>query len=425
MAEYHRSDSLEEELKQIQRLAATHRRRKRIRWLIPLCLLAVLLVVGVVWLIRRAVPAPEPESETEAPVDVSVNLAFVGDIALDANTIRAFRTADGYDFTPCFQWVMAELRAADLTVGNLEGNITDPDSADDFNYPPALLEGLYLSGIDVLQTANSCSIRSGITGLARTRREIAAAGMDPVGTCESPEQWNETGSVLVKEVGGIRFAFVAFTKGLNNLRLPEGSEYCVNLLYDDYDTTYKSIATEEILRVLDRAKAQNPDVIVALVHWGSEYTEEIADSQRQIARLMIENGVTMIVGSHSHCVGPIEEGESAFNAVGKYVVAFGLGDFLSASDSDAARSGCILHARFEKHGDTVSLAEVSYAPTFSAYPSERLNCAAYEVLDSLQAVSHYRESYYIRVSPELYEYLVSDLTRIDQLTEAPQLREKK
>lgn len=425
MAEYHRSDSLEDELKEIRRLAATHRRRKRIRWLIPLSLLAVLLIIGVVWLIRHAAPDREAEPETEPPVnDTVVNLAFVGDIALDADTIQAFRTADGYDFTPCFQWVMTELRAADLTVGNLEGNVTDPDAVGDFNYPADLLEGLYLSGVDVLQTANSCSIQNGITGLARTRREIVAAGMDPVGTCESPEQWDETGSVLIREVNGIRFAFVAFTKGLNNLRLPEGSEYCVNLLYEDYDTNYKYIARDEIVRVIDRAKAASPDVIVALVHWGSEYTEEIADSQRQIARLMLENGVTLIVGSHSHCVGPIEYGDAP-TAAGKYVVAYGLGDFLSASDSDEARSGCILRVSFEKHEDTVTLKDVSYAPTFSAYPSEELNAETYEVLDSLQAVSHYRESYYIRVSAELYQKLVADLARIDRLTEAPELREKK
>lgn len=424
MAEYHRSDSLEDELKEIRRLAAIHRRRKRIRWLIPLSLLGILLIVGVVWLVRHTVPDRETEPETEISHDTVVKLAFVGDIALDDETIRAFRTSDGYDFSPCFQWVMAELRAADLTVGNLEGNVTDHDAVGTYNYPAELLDGLYLSGMDVLQTANSCSIQNGITGLVRTRREILAADMDPVGTCESREQWDETGSVLIREVNGIRFAFVAFTKGMNNLRLPEGTEYSVNLLYEDYDTNYKSVASDAIVQVLNRAKAQSPDVIVALVHWGSEYTEEIADSQRKIAQLMLENGADLIVGSHSHCVGPIEYGDSPISGR-KYVVAYGLGDFLSISDSDDARSGCILHVSFEKHDDTVSLKEVSYTPTFSAYPSEALNAASYEVLDSLQAVAYYRESYYIRVSAELYEKLVADLARIDRLTEAPELREKK
>lgn len=423
MADYHRSDSLEDELREIQRLAAIHRRRKRIRWLIPLCLLVILLAAGIVWLVRHSAPKQEPEPETVVSDDAVVRLAFLGDITLNDDMIRSFRTPEGYDFSPCFQWVTADLQAANLTIGNLEGNITDPDAVGDYNYPAALLDALYLTGVDVLQTANSYSIQNGITGLVRTSREIAAAGMAPVGTCESPEQWSETGSVLIREVNGIRFAFVAFTKGLNNLRLPEGTEYCVNLLYEDYDTNYKSIAENGIVRVLDRAKASSPDVIVALVHWGSEYTEEIADSQRQIAQLMLENGVSLIVGTHSHCVGPIETGESI--QTGRYAVAYGLGDFLSVSEGDSFRSGCILNVSFEKHEERVTMSGISYSPTFSAYPSEDLESDSYEVLDSLQAVSHYRENYYIRVSKPLYEKLVEDLARIDELTGAPELREKK
>ena len=423
MADYHRSDSLEDELREIQRLAAIHRRRKRIRWLIPLCLLVILLAAGIVWLVRHSAPKQEPETETVVSDDAVVRLAFLGDITLNDDMIRSFRTPEGYDFSPCFQWVTADLQAANLTIGNLEGNITDPDAVGDYNYPAALLDALYLTGVDVLQTANSCSIQNGITGLVRTSQEITAAGMAPVGTCESPEQWSETGSVLIREVNGIRFAFVAFTKGLNNLRLPEGSEYCVNLLYEDYDTNYKSIAEAGIVRVLDRAKASSPDVIVALVHWGSEYTEEIADSQRQIAQLMLENGVSLIVGTHSHCVGPIETGESI--QTGRYAVAYGLGDFLSVSEGDSFRSGCILNVSYEKHEERVTMSGISYSPTFSAYPSEDLESDSYEVLDSLQAVSHYRENYYIRVSKPLYEKLLEDLARIDELTGAPELREKK
>ena len=138
---------------------------------------------------------------------------------------------------------------------------------------------------------------------------------------------------------------------------------------------------------------------------------------------MLENGVSLIVGTHSHCVGPIETGESI--QTGRYAVAYGLGDFLSVSEGDSFRSGCILNVSFEKHEERVTMSGISYSPTFSAYPSEDLESDSYEVLDSLQAVSHYRENYYIRVSKPLYEKLVEDLARIDELTGAPELREKK
>ena len=427
MADLHREpSSLEEQLQQDKRLAAAHRRRRRMRWSIPLGILLLLILAGITYLVVRAIRRPDAaEDDTPPVVDASVTIAFVGDISMDEEALNFFRAGTGYDFSPCFRHVTAELTGCDLAVGNLEGNITDSDSVGSYQYPPALLDALYQAGFDILQTANSYSIQNGITGLVRTKQAVEAAGMATVGTCASQAEWDETGGVLIRDVNGIRFAFIAFTKSMNNLRLPEGAEYSVNLLYDDYDTNYKTIAKTDILNVINRAKARQPDVIIALVHWGSEYTEEISDSQRQIANLLQENGVTLIIGSHSHYVGPIEQVNAPEFAGGKGLVAYGLGDFLSAADTTTARNGCILRVCFEKHGNQVQLASVSYSPTYSVMPSERLETDSYEILDSLQAVSLYRQNYYDSISAPLYEMLVSAISRMGEQTGAPELQSKK
>jgi poly-gamma-glutamate capsule biosynthesis protein CapA/YwtB (metallophosphatase superfamily) len=48
------------------------------------------------------------------------------------------------------------------------------------------------------------------------------------------------------------------------------------------------------------------DLIVCLVHWGIENSERITDEQRELARWLIDRGVDLVVGSHPHCVQPLD-----------------------------------------------------------------------------------------------------------------------
>ena len=48
------------------------------------------------------------------------------------------------------------------------------------------------------------------------------------------------------------------------------------------------------------------DLIVCFVHWGIENSERITDQQRELARWLIDRGVDLVVGSHPHCVQPID-----------------------------------------------------------------------------------------------------------------------
>lgn len=101
------------------------------------------------------------------------------------------------------------------------------------------------------------------------------------------------------EVKGFRVAFVAFTKGVGNLRLPEGAEGCVNLLYTDYNTTYQDVDTEGIRHILSQVQSEKPDIVIALLHWGSEYDSSVSKTQEEIRDLMLQGGVDVILGTHS------------------------------------------------------------------------------------------------------------------------------
>jgi poly-gamma-glutamate synthesis protein (capsule biosynthesis protein) len=48
------------------------------------------------------------------------------------------------------------------------------------------------------------------------------------------------------------------------------------------------------------------NLVICLVHWGIENSEKITDEQRELARWLIDRGVDLVVGSHPHCVQPLD-----------------------------------------------------------------------------------------------------------------------
>ena len=133
------------------------------------------------------------------------------------------------------------IRSADLAIGNLECNFCGEPYAGkpDYRAPDSLAMTLSTIGFDLLQTANTCSIQNGLSGLQSTIDALTNAGIDHAGTYASQTERSNNGGVVLKTVSGMKIAIIAYTKGLGGLQLPEGAEYAVNLLYKDYSTDYE------------------------------------------------------------------------------------------------------------------------------------------------------------------------------------------
>ena len=248
-------------------------------------------------------------------------------------------------------------------------------------------------GFDVVQTANSASIQNGLSGLQSTIRYLNAAGIDHVGTYAASSDKSANEGVLLRNVSGLKVAILGYTKGLGGLSLPHGSEYAVDLLYTDYATDFDKIAADAINRSLDAANALQPDVILAMLHWGSESDRTVTASQERIAKLLFAGGVDAIIGTHSHIVGPMETSSVTTDA-GKdktCFVAYSLGNFYSTMDSSVAtncRDGVVLNLSFTKNGETgeTALSGVSYTPTYFADHGEDAS-PRYEILPVRTAIT--------------------------------------
>lgn len=352
------------------------------------------------------------DEQSETPVfdpdnSETVTVAAVGDIFLSEETLAQSKKPDGsYDFLPALSDAFSAVSDTDLTIGNLEGNFNgEPYGSSSGSYPDELAETLKNGGFDILQTANSYSVYSGITGLERTKSILAGKGIAALGTYTDSSD-REKNEVQLFEINGIKVAFISFTKSLSGMTLPDNASGCVNMLYLDYMTDFEEINTDGILSAIDRAKQKNADVIIAALHWGSENISSISETQNEIADLMFENGVDAILGSHSHLVGTVEK-RSVTTADGKrkeVVLAYSLGDFCEVESGECNLSP-VLKMTFSRTADgSVALRSLSYSAVASVDLGKNAP-VRYVSMDVDSALALYDGNYYDRISSDLYETL--------------------
>lgn len=398
-----------------KRKAAGRRRRRRFSgvWVLVLVLTALLLLA--IFLDHRArqeAPASSAAPTEEfvpAKVGDTLTITAAGDVNVSRELLQsASQIGGGYDFSKILMGVSPLLSDADLTVANLEVNFCGaPYDPEAYNAPESLLTALSASGVDLVQTANTVSVYNGIAGLSSTLEAVKGAGLTPVGTFQTEGDYEKSGGYTMVESNGFRIAFVAFTKGVGNLRLPEGSEYCVNLLYKDYNTTYQEVDTEGIRAVLGRVQKENPDITIALLHWGSEYDDEVSRTQMEIRSLMQEYGVDAILGTHSHLVGELEM-ES------QMLTAYSLGNLLSVDTVSGTNQGIVLKMEFTMTDEGAQLTNYDYTPIYLANGAET-GTGRYALLDTGKSILLYEASYIDRVSETVYESLCKSLEKVNAL----------
>jgi len=358
-------------------------------------------------LVQTQPPTQAPPPETEPPVpDTVIHLVAGGDLNVTDKTVASGLTNGNYDYTKVFMDAVPVLAGGDLTVLNFEGNLYGaPYGAD--SAPQELVQALAKAGVDLLQTANSRSISRGLTGLRATLSGIRNAGIAPVGTFADKAEFNSTKGYTIREVSGIKIAFVAFTKGMDDLlSLPAGSESCVNLLYEDYYSTYQKINTAGIQSVLKAVRGEKPDVTVALLHWGSENNDNISKTQKDICALMQSEGVDAIIGTHSHRVQ-----QMVFDKEKGTFVAYSLGDFLGDGEAAGSDYSVLLDLQITKSAQTgqVKITGFDYVPIYLYRDGDSM-----QILRIREAVQAYENNYIAKVSEETYNAMKSALSSIEK-----------
>jgi poly-gamma-glutamate synthesis protein (capsule biosynthesis protein) len=294
----------------------------------------------------QARPSPEPsvrsESPTAHPPEPAVperkpltTLTVVGDIMLGRG-VAGQRGGAPARLRP----MAGHLRAADLTVGNLESTLSDDGPAqqgtDSFHAPPTVLEALADVGVDALSLANNHTGDYGPQAFLATLDAFRGRRIESFGAGRDLRAATRA-AVLVRN--GVRFGFLGFnaigetpvatprTPGALSVRMPPRT--------GPLDRGDLARVTGAVRRLAERV-----DVVVVLPHWGTQYTHAAESVQSLVGRRLVDAGADLVVGGHPHWVQGLERYEGA-------VIAHSLGNFVFDMDfMEQTMEGVTLTARF-------------------------------------------------------------------------------
>jgi poly-gamma-glutamate synthesis protein (capsule biosynthesis protein) len=289
-----------------------------------------------------------------APITVTV----VGDVMMARGVADAM---GAHAFEP-LRSSAPHLRAANLTIGNLESSLSQngrpTQGTDSFAADPKVLSALNRAGFDILSLANNHVGDFGTNALQQTLNAFRGSHIERVGAGSTAR---EARHPAVVDVGGVRIGVLAFnsigespaagpaTPGVVQLRMPPRT--------GPLNRHDLAALTNSVAKLKGRV-----DIVLVIPHWGDQYTGAPLPVQRRVAARLVHAGATAVIGGHPHWVQGLE-------MVGNSLVAYSTGNFIFDMDfSRPTMQGIGIDLTF--WGDRLMAATpapVAIAPDFSAH----------------------------------------------------------
>lgn len=356
---------------------------------------------------KQVAEGKEEIEEEKVPDDITINMTVTGDVLChNTNFWDAYdASTDSYDFSYVFEDIEKYFSSADIVVGTIETSFAGKEAGysnyPTFNSPEELATDLKELGYDVMAMATNHCLDKGYKGLVSTIEELDKAEIKHIGTYKSEEDSKE---ILIQDVKGIKMAFLNYTYGTNGIPIPTGKEYSVNLIDKD-----------KIKADIEKAKKLNADVICVNMHWGEEYRQTATPEQEELADFLFQNGVDLILGSHTHCLEPMEKRTVTLADGTKKdgFVIYSLGNFMSGQNANYTRQSVILDIQLTKKGkdNSISIDTVKYTPIYmyNIYAGKSMN--RFKIMDIEEEIKKYDEGD-TSIGAQLYNTLVSELDHV-------------
>lgn len=340
------------------------------------------------------------ESSTGEIRRTTAKIAAVGDILCQMDMIEDAQTEGGYDFSHMFAGINKFINTADIKLGTLETNFLDQEfsGVKKYNAPIEFLQAVKQSGINLVSVAHNHELDYGENGLNTTVAKIKEQDIAITGLKENSEF---TGTI--KEIRGIKIAFLGYTYGLSNENeLSEEVKEKANIYSED-------LAKKDI----EYAKA-NSNYIIVVMHWGDVNKSEITDYQREITGFLVNNGVDMILGSHPSVVEPMEIIQ---NSEGKNIlVAYSLGNYISSLKYENADVELILNIQISKttDSDKAILEKVDYTPIYVLDNGSKAE-NRFELTDMKQLALDYANGDTSKITRKTYDQIIKKLENLQKI----------
>lgn len=253
--------------------------------------------------------ASSPEGvESTAAGPVSITITAAGDCTfggcLKHDTFKVFKKyVDDYGYDYFFQNVRPVFQADDLTIINLEGPLTDvgtmtTKSGICFRGEPEWTAIMTGSSVELCNFANNHAMDMGEEGFQRTQQALDEAG---IGCCAYERVYHTT-------IKGVRVTALGFDKWNNE--------------------------EAEVISAIQRERP-DCDLLIVNFHWGREMHYEPMSDQKKMAHAIVDAGADLVIGTHPHVFGGVEQYK------GKYI-AYSLGNFCFGGNTMPSDQRCMM-----------------------------------------------------------------------------------
>jgi poly-gamma-glutamate synthesis protein (capsule biosynthesis protein) len=245
-------------------------------------------------------------------MESKITITAVGDIFLGEHPVTlghgvtSVARKKGPEFL--FDNVRHLIKDSDIACANLEGIISPKlDSENTINQKifwgdPSCTSALKNAGFNCLFLANNHTAQHGADALLRTcnlldENEIQWTGFDPDNMGASkPARF---------EIKGVKISFLA---------------YCDTQQYRLNEKILPIMDLDQMIEDIQQEK-QYCDFLVFGLHWGDEFIDYPSKEQVETARALIDAGVNLIIGTHSHRLQGMEKYKNG-------LIIYSLGSFI-------------------------------------------------------------------------------------------------
>jgi hypothetical protein len=286
-----------------------------------------------------------------------ISLLFMGDIMGHDSQIWAAQdlTTNTFDYNDVFSYIKPLISDADLAIANLEVTLAGPPYKGYplFSSPAALAVACKNAGIDALVTANNHAADRGKKGITGTIFRLDSIGMPHTGTFTDQASKDKLQPLILTK-NGISVALLNYTYGTNGISVP--APLIVNMLDKDL------VAAD-----LERAKKSKPDVIVLMLHWGTEYDTVPSTWQTSMAEYFILKGADIVIGSHPHVLQKMVWYNNG-SAYENKVVVYSLGNFISNQRKTKTDGGSMVRIELTNRDGSFKIVSAGYYLTWVHTP---------------------------------------------------------
>jgi poly-gamma-glutamate capsule biosynthesis protein CapA/YwtB (metallophosphatase superfamily) len=274
-------------------------------------LLALVLLLGAC----RSEPTPPAESATPAAPTGTFTIVHVGDINL-AEDVTPRLEKDGADFM--FRKVREHLEG-DFLIGNLESVVANTPAAKKIDkgsihlMDPKYIAALQAEGFDLVTIANNHAMDQRGPALIEMVGHLDAAGLPHIG---AGANLADAKKAHIIEGAGLKIAVIG-------MYWYSSQKEKLNWYAGEDKPGVWPIKRGDVAREVKKLRAEGVDFVLASVHWGPNYVNEVG-KLKKLARDLETAGVDAVSGHGAH----IQQGTAFVDGM---PVLYGIGNFAFGS----------------------------------------------------------------------------------------------